>query len=136
VRPEVAVVDAPLEEAAVREIELACEPILEPIASESGRGRLGLWAQVADSVSHAAPSVSELPAVEALLDSDAAPWRQRPRMWLADDGTLVRHRGSCCLYYRRDGIDPDEGYCDTCLFRTTEDVEARVLAYAESDRTA
>jgi hypothetical protein len=135
-RPEVAVADAPLEVAAVREIGLACEPIIEPIASGSGRGRQGLWAQVADSVSHAATSVGELPAVEALLDADHTPWRHRPRMWVASDGTLVRHRGSCCLWYRREGVDPDEGYCDTCLFRTTEDVEARVLAYAESERTA
>jgi hypothetical protein len=128
--------DAALQEAAVREIELACEPILEPIASESGRGRQGLWAQVADSVADAAPSVSDLPAVEALLDAEDAPWRHRPRMWVADGETLVKHRGSCCLYYRRESVDPDEGYCDNCLFRTTEDVEARVLAYAESERTA
>jgi hypothetical protein len=135
-RPDVSVVPdgAPLEAAAVREIALTCEPILEPIARASGRGRLGLWAQVADSLADAARSVSDLSAVQALLDADGAPWRQRPRMWVAGDGTLVKHRGSCCLWHRREGAEPDEGYCDNCLFRTREDVEGRVLGYARSGR--
>jgi hypothetical protein len=152
-RPDVGVVTADLEVEALREITRVCEPILEPIARQSGRGRHGLWAQVADSLADAAstlhaaePTVdaaTAMAAVESLLGAADAPWRHRPRLWLADAGgeaVLVKHRGSCCLYYRREGADApaelSERYCDTCLFRQTEDVETRVLSLAESERTS
>ena len=82
--------------------------------------------------------------------------------WLADAESgpvLIKHRGSCCLYYRFDpdaseeqqpdqaderdaarlahvggvGDDPPH-YCGTCLFREPEDVEARMVPHAGNVR--
>jgi hypothetical protein len=137
--------DDALHARAVREIADVCGPVVDAIARRSGRGRAGLWAQVADSLADAAHAVLEaepdlapaapIAAVERLLRAPGAPWTHRPRLWLAgerEDPVLVKHRGSCCLYYRCDqGRTP---HCDTCLFRTSEDVQARVLAHAAAAR--
>ena len=71
----------------------------------------------------------------------------------------VKHRGSCCLYYRfdpdarahsADDEQPDAHHraylerfgddapphCGTCLFRAPEDGEARMIFNAEYERAA
>ncbi len=156
---------ASLEAEAVAEIARACTPIIELLATRSRRGRTGLWAQVADSVGGAAyplhdaepqiPIDAVIGATERLLHVAGAPWKHTPDFWLADAASgpvLIKHRGSCCLYYR---FDPDAGeeqpprpdaaqlerfgddpphYCATCLFRKPEDVEARMVFHAERVR--
>jgi hypothetical protein len=120
--------------AAVDEIARACDPIVEAIARRSGRGRRGLWAQVAEGVADAAPSLAPalgperaIQAAQDLLSAPGAPWRHMPRLWIAD-GMVVKHRRSCCLYYRHEPTAPEPDYCDACVFRAPADVEARALA--------
>jgi hypothetical protein len=144
---------AALEVEAVAEMDRVCSAMIDAIAQRSGRGRAGLWAQVADAMGDAAfslqaaepgigpPDVS--PSIQRLLSTPGAPWRHSPTMWIADDRgdpVLVKHRGSCCLYYRRDPDlaqqpgDEAPDYCSTGLFRSPADVEARTLLDARRQR--
>lgn len=159
---------ASLEAEVIAEIVRACTPIIEVLATRSRRGRPSLWAQIADSIGGAAyslhdaepqiPTKTAISATERLLHARGAPWKQTPELWLADaEGgpVLIKHRGSCCLYYRFDpdareeqppeGEEPDAAYverfgddpphyCATCLLRKPEDVEARLVYYAERVR--
>lgn len=144
---------AALEAEAVAEIDRVCSAVIDGIAQRSGRGRAGLWAQVADAVGDAAfslqaaePGIGPLdvsPSIQRLLSTPGAPWRHTPTIWIAEDGgdqVLVKHRGSCCLYYRRDPAvaeqpgDEEPDYCTTCLFRSPADVEARALFDAQCQR--
>jgi hypothetical protein len=146
-RSGVAVV-ADLHEATIAEVARACTPVVNVLADRSGRGRAGLWAQVADSMGDAAHALEQdrgtaLRAVEQLLAAPGAPWRRAPRIWLADDDVLVKHRSSCCLWYRRDpalsedpSAEAEADYCDTCMFRAPDDVEARVVAHELAQRRA
>jgi hypothetical protein len=122
-RDDVAVVadQAALELAAIAEIVEACTPLVDAIATRSGRGRAGLWAQVADGVGYVphllgdlAPPVGARVAAAAtarLLATPGAPWKHVPRFWMAESSenpVLVTHRGSCCLYYRWERPAGDE----------------------------
>ena len=110
---------ASLEAEAIAEIVRAYTPIIEVFAMRSRRGRAGLWAQVADSVGGTAyalhdaepqiPTGTVIGATERLLHAPGAPWTQTPDLWLADAESgpvIIKHRGSCCLYYR---FDTDAG---------------------------
>jgi hypothetical protein len=121
-----------------------CRPTVEALAGRSGRGRAGLWAQVADGVGWAAaamagaepsrPHDEVIAAAQALLEAPGAPWRTAPGLRTASTvqgPVLVVHRGSCCLAYRCETTPPPE-YCDTCLFREAADVTARVVAASAS----
>ena len=137
-----------------------CTPLVGALADRSGRGRAGLWAQVADAVGGAATVVAAaeperpqdelLEETRRLLVAPGVPWRTRPGLRRVGDdgGVLVVHRGSCCLAYRCDPpeepAEPDAlrraylerfgddppRYCDTCLFREARDVDTRVAWFA------
>jgi hypothetical protein len=90
-------------------------PLIGTLADRSGRGRAGLWAQVADALGGTTAAVlaadPECPpeelvaATRRLLEAPGAPWGARPALRLLEDGSrpaLVLHRGSCCLAYRCD----------------------------------
>jgi hypothetical protein len=100
---------------AIAEIARACTPLVDALARRSGRGRAGLWAQVADGAGNAAPSLlraePSIPAAaavretERLLRAPGAPWKHVPRFWIAAGSggpVLVKHRRSCCLTNRCD----------------------------------
>jgi len=106
---------AALEAEAVAEIARASTPVLDVLARRAGRGRAGMWGQVADGLGNAAPSLQRaepaigpaavIAATERLLRAPGAPWKHVPRFWIAatSSGTVVvKHRSSCCLSYRCD----------------------------------
>jgi len=151
---------------AAAEIRRAGEALVEALARRSGRGRIGLWAQVADCVGWTAAELrrvaaevdpqAAIHATRALLDAPGAPWRQTPDLWTAEMAggrEIVTHRGSCCLHYRcdhdaaeeRHDPDPavvarfgDQGprYCSTCLHRHPAEVEARRRFHREREQAA
>lgn len=95
--------------------------------------------------------------VDAALRTEAAPWKAVPSLRLASGRTppvFVLQKGGCCLAYTREEWPADEvdesslseaqrayraafpppapgepWYCSNCSFRSTEDCDARAVAY-------
>ena len=102
--------DAPrssvLEAEAIAEIVRACTPIIEVLATRSRRGRADLCGSC---------------CLYHRFDPDAR--EEQPREEEEPDAA----------HLERFGDDPPH-YCATCLFRKPEDVEARMVYYAERVR--
>ena len=64
--------------------------------------------------------------LERLVAADAAPWKARPALWIADDVCVLR-KGGCCRAYTVEG-----GMCTNCPLH--EDCQDAQLAWARSQR--
>lgn len=123
-------------------------PIVEGCRRLTRVGGVGLWNEIADGVGMALTYqrvVDPTPERVARLHRATSPahrrWRARPTIWDLPAGGLgtvhVGRKGGCCLAY----TDPRERragqphYCETCRFRSLDDVGARQVAWHEGHAT-
>jgi hypothetical protein len=148
---------------AVAELTRWATPLVEAWRARGRLSRTALWGQLADAIGvlprllceaeSATPATTWIERVADLLAVPDAPWRHRPTAWQALSAggpVVVTHRGSCCLFFRaqpsadacpepypdylaRFGSDGPP-YCGTCPLRTSDDVERRLLYWAERHR--